>query len=475
MSDEPSRRRLLALVGAGATAGLAGCSDLGLSPGGTDSGDGSGGDGDSGGGDGSDGAGDGGVADTATPTATAESGGESGGATPTETASSAEDQTPTATPRAGTSTEVPTIAGGPGAVEDAYPQFQYDAANTGTGATTGPSGPPSVDWRWPAEPDEEQPVRHKAVVGSTVYASRIVTSGSQTQARVVALDAATGEQYWQRDVGERTGRHGNLAVAGGSVYLVVGRQLVSLSAATGEAEWTVEHGGSRGTAVVAGDTVYTSDLEKVTAHATSDGSQRWRHTPEVSDDLTFTMTPAVRNGYVFVGATDVQALSPEDGSVQWTGSVESTVSAAPTAGPERVYVPTEDGETLGFAHSDGSLTWQSSAMSEAFSYDISPALVGETLYLASSDKLAAVSRSDASGRWSVTSDFGDDFSTLSVVDGVVYSQFVSTVQARDAGNGDQLWTYQGSANMSSGRPHPTVVDGFVYFRDGNRQFLALSA
>lgn len=284
------------------------------------------------------------------------------------------------------------VSGGSGAVVDAYPQFQYDAANTATGDTAGPDGEPSAAWAWPADPGESPLVWEFAAAGSTVFATRIVGEDDRV-ARVVALDAKSGEVRWQRDLPEGTGRHSQLAVAGGSVYLIAGRTFFSLDAATGETEWSVDHDSGTAAPVVAGDTLYTSDLGTVYAFATGDGSQLWSHTPEVSEGLMFAWTPAVRNGHVYVGAEHLQALSPEDGSVRW--SIEETFDA--------------------------------------------------------------------------------HFSTASVVDGVIYTSFVSTVDARSTDDGSQLWSYTGDSNSSQGSSHPMVVDGYVYFRDGNRQLVALSA
>ena len=392
MSDDPSRRpvsrrRLLALVGASGAAGVAGCSSLGIGgvsdgesgDGGSD-GDGVGGS-DGGAGDsGGDGGSSGGTP-TRTPTATEAMG--DGGATPAETETPTETQSPTSTV-SGDSTPAgdvdASVSGGPGAVVDAYPQFQYDAANTGTGDTAGVNSEPSVAWAWPADPGESPLVWSFATAGSTVFATRLVGEEDQV-ARMVALDAKSGDQLWQRDLPEGTGRHSNLAVAGGSVYLIGGRTLFSLDAATGETEWTADHSSGTAAPVVAGDTLYTSDLGTVYAWAAGDGSELWSHTPEVSDGLMFAWTPAVRNGHVYVGAEHLQALSPEDGSIQWTARTNTQVTGPPTAGPDRVYVPTDAGETYGFDHTDGTQSWQSSAMSEAFSYEISPALAGDTLYL----------------------------------------------------------------------------------------------
>ena len=151
------------------------------------------------------------------------------------------------------------------------------------------------------------------------------------------------------------------------------------------------------------------------------------------------------------------------------------MTGPPTAGPDRVYVPTDAGETYGFDHADGTQSWQSSAMSEAFSYEISPALSGDTLYLFTDDRIVAASRSDASVRWSIEETFDANFSTASVVDGAIYTSFVGTVDARSTDDGSQLWAYQGNSNSSTGSSHPMVVDGYVYYRDGNRQLVALSA
>jgi len=89
------------------------------------------------------------------------------------------------------------VNGGPGAVEDAYPQWQYDAANTATGDTAGPDGQPSLAWAWPEDPGESPLVWRFVAAGSTEFATR---------------------------------------VAGGSLYLIAGRSLFSIDAATDETE-----------------------------------------------------------------------------------------------------------------------------------------------------------------------------------------------------------------------------------------------
>jgi hypothetical protein len=450
---------------------VAGCSSLGIGGAGDDGSDGGADD------DGSDGGADDGGGSGGTPaqTPTASEAMGDGGATPTETDAPTETGTPSGNESTPTGEVNAAVSGGPGAVEDAYPQWQYDAANTATGDTASPDGQPSLAWAWPEDPGESPFVWSFAAAGSTVFATRIAGGEDNQRARIVALGAKSGDMQWQRDLPEGTGRHGDLAVASGSVYLIAGRSLFSLDAATGETEWSVDHGSAATAPAVADGTVYTSDNSTLGAYATEDGSELWTHTPEVSDGLMFVENPAVRDGRVFVGAEHLQALSPEDGTVQWTGEVETEVTGAPTVGPDRVYVPTDAGETLGFDVAGGSLSWQSSAMSEAFSYEISPALVGDTLYLATDDRIAAVGRSDGNVQWSVEGGFGDSFSTPTVVDGAICTSYVSNVQARSADGGDQLWTYTGEASASSGSSHPMVVDGYVYYRDGNRQLVALSA
>lgn len=470
MTDEnrlTDRRRVL-----GAVAGLAALSGcVGDLPGIGESDDGGGGDdsGSDGGGDNGD-AGD--DAATSTPTATEAGMDETTASDETTTASDETTTESTEETVAESAQETPNVPVDPDAIDGAYPQYQYDAANTGASDTAGPTSTPDVAWAWLDERDEEASVTGHALANSVVYVSRVV--GDQTQARVAAFEGTTGEVLWETDVGETTGRHRDLAVASGSVYLGVGQQIYSLNAGTGEVEWTSD-AGQRPRPVVTADTLYTYDPGTVYALSHSDGSQKWSHAPEVSEDLIFVEPPAVRNDLVFVGAENLQALSASDGSVQWTVETPSVVSGAPTAGPDRVYVPTEDGDTLGVAHASGELEWQSSLMSEAFSYETTPAVAGDTVYLSSDDRLAALSRGDAGVQWELTEEFGLSFGTPVVADGVLYTQGVATIHAYDASTGDQLWTRESGGVSTTGSTPPMVADGYVYYRHGSEQFYALSA
>ncbi|MFB6142368.1 MAG: PQQ-binding-like beta-propeller repeat protein [Halorientalis sp.] len=127
------------------------------------------------------------------------------------------------------------------------------------------------------------------VVDGTVY---VGTTGQS----LLALDAASGTEQWQRNLdGSVTG---SPAVADGTVYAgTVTGTLVAVDAATGARVWNASVDGSVESPVaVAGDALYVNDGFTLSAYDTN-GTRLWQY-----DSVGDTSGPAVVNGTVYVGA-----------------------------------------------------------------------------------------------------------------------------------------------------------------------------
>lgn len=213
----------------------------------------------------------------------------------------------------------------------------------------------------------------------TVYAS--LESGTDGGAAVEAFDTQTGERQWRFD-GLDDGAQGlyeveDVAVADGMVYLVDRPRdadgLVALDAATGAVRWRSTEGGTSLFGATDGY-VFTDDGDsEITAHHSADGSVGWRASlslgsfvvdlPPVSDGDSL----YVPRDSAVTQEVGVDALSLDDGSVQWSRDL--------------------DGDSL---------------------FTASPALAGETVYAAVDRRVFALDPTDGStrGRYAAKADVG---------------------------------------------------------------------
>lgn len=161
-----------------------------------------------------------------------------------------------------------------------------------------------------------------------------------TSSVVRALDAATGERTWAFDTESRsTQSRSSLAsvlpigraaasggpgasppaIADGTLYAKTDDgEVVALDAATGDAEWVADVGGSLHAPVVVDDTVYVSGEAAVHALDASSGDPTgWRFTPAAN----VSSAPVVVDGVVFLLSRGVEA--DENALYALTGSEDS--------------------------------------------------------------------------------------------------------------------------------------------------------
>ena len=220
-------------------------------------------------------------------------------------------------------------------------------------------------WRWQPEPE----IAHRfgaqgvRVSGGTVFATVwhfLNATGTQAEAWVVALDAATGRQLWRTVL--PVGLSG-VSVAGrpevtpdGVVAMTVSGDLFSLDRATGRIMWHIPRQPPSPNAIgypvfaspaVADNTVYADDgFSGLRALRSSDGKLLWR-TPYLGgqfvDDLLVTPTR------IYGPAGQLHAFDRRAGA--WLGMVgqpgktgyDSFFPATPAASDGQVFAPYEGG------------------------------------------------------------------------------------------------------------------------------------
>lgn len=254
------------------------------------------------------------------------------------------------------------------------------------------------------------PVRARpAVDAGIVY----VTSDDGS---LYAVEAESGEQVWTTDVGtERSGRD-DFTYQGSSPTAADGRVFV---------------GGADGT---------------VRAVDAKSGKVAW----EFETEGPIRTAPAVVDDVVYLGSDDgnLYALDAATGDPTWAELAGGEITTSPTVADGAVYVGTRAAQLKAFSAADGTLLWSSGW--DASWVESSPAVVGDTAYVGSSDihELRAVNVADGTVRW--VADLGGwPWSSPAVNDGVVYQGSLYRTQkdggdlsfhAVDAETGDVRWS-----------------------------------
>lgn len=315
------------------------------------------------------------------------------------------------------------------------PTYRGDAGRTGVMPGPGPTGQPTVLWRYEAG----RPIASQvAVADDTIYLLTVVGT-------VHALDPVTRSARWTADVDapsraspsvadglvivpSEAGIHafrvddgtvawqnldigqvaGTPAIVDGLVIAASdGGTVSALRVEDGAVTWVHEAGGSVGTSVAAGDdlvVVGTVDGEAVALDQRT-GRERWR---QLLDAGARVATPTVADGLVFVatlegggpGSRHVRALDPETGALVWAVDNPGDLALFPPAVlNDRAFIGGLDGSVSAVGGASGGSIWRYEAPGPV---DIVAAVVDDTVFSASNGGWAfALDAATGEERWRV--------------------------------------------------------------------------
>lgn len=358
--------------------------------------------------------------------------------------------TPTGTPETPPPPPTTSAAASAGPLATDWPTYQHDAANTGAGESEGPVG--AVRRRWRTEVPGEV-TRQPVVAGDAVYAPT-------ANGRVVALDAYDGGERWRAELDTDT--LGALTVAAGLVFAGGGGTFVALDAADGSERWAVDlPGEGAAAATVVGDAVYVA-ADGVAAYSVADGSQQWR----VETDPSPTGAPAVADGTVYVGLSSadlgtvpgaVLALDATDlGRRAWRVEFDDSV-APPAVVDDTVHVATAS-EVAALDAADGSERWTAGVADVGFP----PTVHDGSVHLSVTPEfdpgeIVTLDAADGRERW--RRERGND-AELALAGGTLYYAAGDALGATGA-DGTPRWEYTAAGGgVSFGRP--SVAAGLVF-------------
>ncbi len=278
---------------------------------------------------------------------------------------------------------------------------------------------------------------------------------------VVALSPGDAEERWGAARTERYSFTSGppeeipLAIEDGLVLVSFDGRLVAYDAATGEERWAVQGGALR--PAVTGGVVSTGTV----GVSLASGATQWRL--RTGDSVT--VAPAILGNTLYVGSEDsyLYAMAADTGTLGWSARLDGPVSAAPTLDEETVYVGTTEGTLSALDRADGSERW-----ALTFDHEVrSPALADGKLYVGTfSGTVRAVDAADGTVVWRTSVD-NDRFVALEVAveDGAVYAGANGVLRAFETTDGSDRWTVV-VGDQSRVQSPPIVADGRVYVNIG---------
>ena len=256
--------------------------------------------------------------------------------------------------------------------------------------------------------------RRKLMCQPLVADGRLIAMDSD--ANIVAIDAATGSRLWQTDTEDEDNRStnigGGIAVADGIVYASTGRaEILALDAATGVIKWRKALDmPARSPPTVADGKIFVSTLgNELLALSATDGAKLWSYKARsVGTAVLGVAAPAYADGIVVAGFStgDLAAVRVSSGSALWGDSMAASRGRTSRLDLSAILGLTviQDGRVfaiglgqlmLGIDLRSGRRLWERDVASAE-----TPLLVGDFAFVVNATGLlAALDRNDGSVAW----------------------------------------------------------------------------
>ena len=252
-------------------------------------------------------------------------------------------------------------------------------------------------------------------------------------------------------------------VAGGTVFLVTGADVLALDAQTGEKRWSVAPE-NRAATYWAAPTVYegvayVAGDERVRAFDVDTGRERWAH--EFGELTTATPTLSTSGTGLFVAAGETVArLDRETGAVDWQRRLFGQVRRAVAVRTLMVVVATEGGDVYALSADSGDGYWHTALPDYCQS---TPTVVGDRTFVGCFDgNLYAIG---GRGQVEWTTEIGGFAKGgIGVADGTVYADGGRELHAVDAESGERRWR----VDVGTTGDHPPVIVGDTVYTGGDR-------
>lgn len=357
-------------------------------------------------------------------------------------------------------------------LDGSWPQFKYDAGNTGHHPVgSGPTEEVELVWTFERKrevPDyREQKLEWDSFIPVVQDSTAFVSSQDNA---IYAVDVETGKERWRftrdTDVTDSGDRKCTPAVVDGVVVAEgSGGHLYGLDVDTGDPEWLFRRniGASPVTPTVLDGTIYTENEGEILAIDAKSGSIQW-----VRNDLRSLTVPAVKGEFVYVGDSGlvtetarIYALDATSGETLWSiegpsipGSVvaESLYAARKTDGNRDML----DGPPSLYRinRATGEIQWERQLPTQPDSVQ-PPTVADDKIFVVlDSGEIEAYNISDGGQEWRTVTTAKYITGNPVVVDGHVYFGSSAGVHCHRVSDGARQWSYPLDASVYT----PTVLD-----------------
>ena len=267
---------------------------------------------------------------------------------------------------------------------------------------------------WRASIGEGGGYRQKITAQPVIAFGRVFTMDSD--GGVAAFDLAAGTRLWRTNTQDEKDRStnvgGGLAAANGTVYATTGRgEVLALNAGNGEIRWRKPlDSPGRSAPCIADERLFITTLDdRLLSLSAQTGERQWSYQAATSSTTVLAQSaPAFSDGLVVAGfgSGDLVAVRAESGGLAWTDSLAaargrnslvdlSAVRGLPVVDRGRVFAIGVGGLLVSLDLRSGRRLWER----EVGGLE-TPWLVGDWLFVQTLDQtLAAIGRDDGKLRW----------------------------------------------------------------------------
>ena len=267
---------------------------------------------------------------------------------------------------------------------------------------------------WSSSIGEGGGYRARIMAQPVVAGGRIFTMDSDGE--VAAFDVASGRRQWRTETQPRHDRSTNLgggiAIDGNVVYASTGRaEALALDAATGNILWRKDLGSpARSAPTLSEGKLYITTLDdRLVALAAKDGERSWAYQASTSDTTVLSgAAPAASEGLIVAGFSsgELVTIRADSGVLAWSDSLAasrgrssvvdlSAIRALPVIDNGRVFAIGVGGLLAALDLRSGRRLWERDVGGGQ-----TPWIAGDWMYVQTTDQsLAAIGRDDGRVRW----------------------------------------------------------------------------
>jgi outer membrane protein assembly factor BamB len=338
--------------------------------------------------------------------------------------------------------------------------FRLDPAHTADTSISGPSTPKVL---WTFSDDSNSIEGSPAVVDGKLYVG-------SANGNVYCLNATNGHQIWLNFKINAEIQSSPTVVNNFLYFCARDGGVYCLNAQTGEIVWKFQTKLGMGTSpTVVNGYVYASSQDgNLYCLNALDGKEVWRYSiislagpASPYDEIHVTSgstSPAVVDGYVYVGGTHFFCLNANSGALIW--SFSANVATSPTVFEGKVYFSARDKNAYCLDASMGSIVWEKPIITSELFFGTSPAVSNGLVCFGSWVQCVDASTGDRIWRYGT----GDIYAAYSPTIAGEYAYFCGNdgnTYCVKASSGEYVW------KSRSGGGSPVAVNGVLYVAGGS--------